>query len=65
MEKAKLPSLETTNEQILSAEKAIMVSLKLQSGEINASALLILHPISYTLPNDAMGNGKSEVLFKK
>jgi hypothetical protein len=39
--------------------------LKLRSGEINASALLTLRPAFYTLLDNGMGNGGSEVCFKK
>jgi hypothetical protein len=65
MEKVKPLSLETTNQRILSAENARTVYLKLQSGEINASALLTLRLVSYTLPDNGMDNGTSEVHLKK
>jgi hypothetical protein len=61
MEKVRPPSLETTNQPILSAKNARTMYLKLRSGEINASALLTLRPAFYTL----LGYGGSEVCFKK
>jgi hypothetical protein len=65
MEKVRPPSLETTNQPILSAKNARTMYLKLRSGEINASALLTLRPAFYTLLDNGMGNGGSEVCFKK
>jgi hypothetical protein len=49
----------------LSAKNSRTVYLKLQSEKINASALLTLRFVSYTLPNDAMDNEKFEVIFMK
>ena len=65
MEKVRPPSLETTTQRILSVENARTVYLKLQSREINASTLLTLHPVSYTLPNNGMDNCGFEVCLKK
>ena len=65
MEKVRPPSLETTNQQILSAENARTIYLKLRSGGINAPALLTLCLVFYTLPDNGMGNDGFEVCFKK
>ena len=65
MEKMRPPSLETTNQRMLSAENARIIYLKLRSGEINASTFLNLRPISYNLSNNGMDNGISKVRFKK
>ena len=65
MEKVKPPSLETTKQQILSAENTRIGYLKLRSGKTNVFALLTLHPIFYIHPNNRMDNGTFEVRFKK
>jgi hypothetical protein len=65
IEKVRSPSLETINQHILNAENAKIIYSKLWRREINAFALLSLHPVLYILPSDAMNNEKFEILFKK
>jgi hypothetical protein len=65
MANVKPPSLETTNQRILSQENARIVYSKLRTGEINASALLTLRPVSYTSPDTAPNNRRTETIFKK
>jgi hypothetical protein len=49
----------------IECRKCLTVYSKLQNGEINASVLLTLRPISYTFSSDAINNEKTEILFKK
>ena len=65
MEKVRPPTLETTNQRILSEENARTMYSKLRSGEINSSTLLTLRPISYTFPSDSKQNKTYEVVFQK
>jgi hypothetical protein len=65
MEKVRPPTLETTNQRILSEENARTVYSKLRSGEISSSTLLTLRPVSYTSPIDSEQNETREVAFKK
>ena len=65
MEKVRPPTLETTNQRILSEENARIVYSKLRSGEINSSILLTLRPVSYTFPSDSEQNETHEFVFQK
>jgi hypothetical protein len=63
MERVRPPTLETTNQRILSEENAGTVYSKLRSGEISGSTLLTLRPVSYTCPSDSEHNETREVVF--
>jgi hypothetical protein len=65
MERVRPPTLETTNQRILSEENARIVYSKLRSGEISGSTLLTLRPVSYTSPGDSEHNETREVVFQK
>jgi hypothetical protein len=65
MANVKPPSLETTNQCVLSQENSSTVYSKLRSGEINASALLTLRPVSYTSSDATQNNQRTETVFKK
>jgi hypothetical protein len=65
MERVRPPTLETTNQRILSEENARTVYSKLQSGEISGSTLLALRPVSYTCRSDSEHNETREVVFQK